>query len=644
MSPVPSHAPSMPSPSLLGHLAAQLRQHAPFSQMDATHVQQFVAYAQQAYFAPEEVVLEPASGVVPALICIRQGSVRRRKEPAEADDHTALEPGDVFPVAALLGQRAVEAVYTANEDTFCLLLPRQKVQELATVSPPFADFLHRRVLHFLDLSRRATQATFASQALAEQSLEARLDSLPPREPLTCAPQTALHDALERIHARRVGSILVVDAGGAPQGILTRHDVLDRVTLPQRALTTAIAEVMSQPVHALDVGQTLQDAALLMSRHAIRHVPVTRHGRVVNMVSERDLFALQRLSLTQLSSQLRAAPDEAALQALAADLRAFAGHLLGQGVQARQLTELVSHLNDVLLQRLLQLVAQRRGIDLGQACWLAFGSEARSEQTIATDQDNGLIFEHPEPDRARATWLAFGREVNEALDRCGYPLCKGLIMAGEPQCCLTLAEWQQRFEHWMEHGAPDDLLKASIFFDLRPVAGRLELAQPLQALLLARPRELPRFLKQMADNALRNRVPLSWRGAIETQTHDGREGLDLKLHGTAVFVEAARLLALAHGLDEVGTRPRLLGAASALGLKAAEGEAWVSAFEFLQLLRLQVQIRPATASIAGAPPPAPAPSANWVELERLNTIDRRILKEALRVARSLQQRLELDYQR
>ncbi len=99
------------------------------------------------------------------------------------------------------------------------------------------------------------------------------------------------------------------------------------------------------MHTLTTAHTAQDAALLMSRHAVRHVPVTEEGRVVGIVSERDLFALQRLSLKQVSTSIRAAADLLSLQLAADDIRRFAQHLLGQGVGARQLTELISHLND-----------------------------------------------------------------------------------------------------------------------------------------------------------------------------------------------------------------------------------------------------------------------------------------------------------
>ena len=168
-------------------------------------------------------------------------------------------------------------------------------------------------------------------------------------------------------------------------------MLERVALAQPPMDTPIERLMTQPVHTLDAAQSVQDAVLLMSRHGLRHVPVTEHGRVVAMVSERDLFALQRLSARRLGSRLREAADLQELVAAAPDIRRLARTLLAQGLSARSLTELVSHLNDLLTERVVQLAAQQHGLDLRRACWLAFGSEGRSEQTIATDQDNGLVF-------------------------------------------------------------------------------------------------------------------------------------------------------------------------------------------------------------------------------------------------------------
>ncbi len=621
-----------PSSSLLANLRQELMRHPPFAQMQAGDVDFFLSHSAQNYFAPDEILLDPDSGPVQQLFFIRQGAVIGERGLAELSGGAFhYEPGELFPISAALAQRAVTATYRAVADTFVLALPLKDMHALAVLSPPFADFLNRRTLKFLDLSRRALQVAYASQALAEQSLETPLGEVSRQAPVSCPPATPLREALARMHQLRIGSMLVTDDGNRPLGILTRYDILGRVTLPALPLDTPIAQVMVQPVLTLSHEHTALDAALLMSKHGIRHVPVTRGGVAVGMVSERDLFAMQRLSLKQVSTSIRSAADVDTLKMVAPDIRRFAHNLLGQGVHARQLTALISRLNDVLTARLLEIKAEEHGLDLSRLCWLALGSEGRSEQTIATDQDNALILPDDTTPDQRDAALRFGRDVNLALDACGYPLCKGGVMAGEPACCMTLRQWRERFAHWIEHGAPQDLLNASIYFDFRALAGDERMAHSLRQEVSEAARRAPRFIKQLALNALGRSPPLNWAGSIAV---DDAGLIDLKLQGAAIFVDVARIYSLSHGVTATNTRERLEAVGPLLGRAASEYQAWVSGFEFLQTLRLRVQLE-GTAS-----PQQP----NHLKVARLNDIDRRILRESFRVARSLQQRLQLDYDR
>ncbi|MDP3761724.1 MAG: DUF294 nucleotidyltransferase-like domain-containing protein [Ramlibacter sp.] len=629
--PAPAAAAQVPSPSLLANFRQELTRHPPFAQMEPAAIDFFLTHCEQRYFAPGEVLVEPPDGEVRHVFFIRQGSVTGVRGLADVGGAFQYEAGDMFPVGAAVARRAVTATYSAVSDTFVLAMSVEAMRELAEASPVFSDFLRRRIAGFLELSRRALQVAYSSQTLAEQSLETPLGNLVSRPPVSCSPDTPLREALARMHEKRTGSILVVDAQGRALGILTRYDVIGRIALAEVPLDTPIGKVMVHPVHSLTATDTAHDAALLMSRHGVRHVPVTRDGVAIGLVSERDLFAMQRLSLKQVSTSIRAARDVGTLKLVALDIRRLARSLLSQGVQARQLTSLISHLNDVLTQRLLELKSAEHGVDLASLCWLALGSEGRSEQTIATDQDNALILPDGTTDAQREKILVFAHDVNLALDACGYPLCRGGIMAGEPGCCLTLREWRGRFADWIDHGAPQDLLNASIYFDLRGLAGYTELAQHLHAEVLEAARRTPRFLKQMAQNALSRAAPLNWLGGVDV---DDRGTVDLKLQGTAIFVDAARLYSLAHGSAATSTRERLEDAGARMGLQPSEYEAWVGGFEFMQMLRLQVQLQAQS----------PLEEPNRVAVASLNDIDRRILKESFRVARSLQQRMHLDYER
>lgn len=626
------HSDLSPSVSLLSNFRKELAEHAPFSQMAHADLDFFLSHASQHYYAPEDVLIEPASGVVTQLFFIRRGAVTGTRGLAgPMADVFEYETGDLLPLSALMARRAVKAVYRASADTFVLTLPVLAMQTLAQQSPVFADFLNQHTQQLLTLSRQALLTIYATQALTEQQLGKPLEAWLQHSPVSCTPETPLREALQTMHQARIGAMLVTDPMGQPLGILTRFDILGRITLAQVSLDAPIAQVMTQPVLTLTTAHTAEDAALLMSRHGMRHVPITRNGAAVGMVSERDLFAMQKQSLKSVSSSLRGATDSASLIQAAEGIRRLAHSLLGQGIQARQLTAMISHLNEVLTEKLLALKAEEHGIDMRRLCWLALGSEGRDEQTIATDQDNALILSNDTTEAQRSKTLAFARDVNLVLDACGYPLCRGGVMAGEPACCLTWNEWRARFEQWVRQGSPEDHLNASIYFDFRHLSGDATLAQSLRQEVVQAAQQTPRFLKQMALNALTRGVALNWRGAIDTDTNGT---IDLKLQGAAIFVDVARIYSLAQGLAQTNTRQRLEASGQHMALAENEYGAWVSAFEFLQMLRLRIQLK-------GGPVLA---QPNRLEVAQLNDIDRRILRETLRVARQLQQRLQLDYQR
>ena len=619
--------------SLVQNLRQQVMQSLPFSKMAQQDVDFFLTASSEAYFAPKEVILSPADGAPQYLYLIRQGRVSGRRDiPGIEESAFLLDAGSLFSIGSAFANRPVSTTYSAVDDCFCLLLPVDAMRHLASQSKPFSEFLNNRIWGLLQESRIALRNSFASQALAEQSLESRLGDLALKKPLTTSPETSLREALTLIHEKKVGSILVVKDQNTILGILTRYDVLARVTLSNLDLDTPISAVMSTGVKTLTADDTAEMAGLLMSRFNIRHLPILEQGELVGIISERDLFSLQRLSLSNISTAIRGTSELAHLKKCADDIRKFARNLLGQGVQARQLTTLISHLNDVLTHRLIEIYAAKHQLNMTQFAWIALGSEGRSEQTIATDQDNALIFSDTEPESQRVIYLRFAEEVNRALDECGYPLCKGNIMASNPELCLSQKEWLTRFARWIEQGNPKDLLNASIFFDLRALAGNADLLIPLKDYVRINAAAIPRFIKLLAENSLNSRVPLNWFGAIEATEIDGQKTIDLKLQGTAIIVDVARIYSLAHGIEVVNTRERLAAVGRALNVPESESAAWITAFEFLQTLRLAVQI--GEDRIKGNP--------NAIDFEKLNTVDRSILKESLLKVRSLQQHLQLDY--
>jgi CBS domain-containing protein len=476
-------------------------------------------------------------------------------------------------------------------------------------------------------------------AALPETLTTPLSSLLRRAPVTCPPDMPVRAALALMRKDRIGSILVADADGKPVGVFTLNDLRDRVAVEECDLDRPMSVVMTRNPFCLSGDATAMEAALAMAKRLIHHVVVTSaEGRIIGVVSEKDLFALQRLGVGNIAGALAEAQDMNTLVSAADDIRKLARMLMAQGLEAEQLTRLISELNDQLSQRVLYLAFADAGLEDISWCWLALGSEGRLEQTLLTDQDNGLIFALPpgvSADEMRERLLPVARQVNEGLAACGFPLCKGEIMAGNPKWCLSLEEWQSTFSEWLFRGDAPVLLNASIFFDFRTLAGDVSLALTLRDWLNDKIKGNRRFLKLMTLNALGNRPPL---GLVRDFVTDG-EGeeagtMDLKLHGTTLFVDAARIFALAAGTCETSTVGRFRAAATAWKLDEAEVSGWIEAFHHIQQLRLRQHQQQLEHDQA---------MTNRVSPSDLSTLDRTFLKEALRQAKKLQGKLEGFFQ-
>ena len=478
---------------------------------------------------------------------------------------------------------------------------------------------------------------FLERRLAgEQQVLARpLRALVQKQPVVCREHHSIRAAVALMHDHDVGSVVVVDERGRPVGIFTTKDLVASAASGLDELP--VAEVMSRTPFALPGHAMAYEAALAMIGMRIRHVLVMEDENLIGVVSERDLFSLQRLGLGEITTEIRLAGKVELLVELAAEIRKLARLLVEEGVAPEQLTRFVSVLNDRLCQRILEIERKQHRWEQISWCWLAFGSEGRFEQTFSTDQDNGIVFAthgNAPADSIRARLLPFARRVNEALDACGFPLCKGNVMASNPRLCLALEEWKDKISGWVQSPEPNALLDAAICFDFRALHGDATLAAALREWIHPLAKANPAFLRLMAEIALESRPPL---GVLrDFATDDAPElphSVNLKLNGARPFVDAARIYALAHGLAQTNTGERLRAARAGTRMGAAETEGLVHAFFVVQGLRLrnQATLEPGDEG------------ANRIDPDKLNDFERRILKEAFLQARKLQSRLALDYQ-
>lgn len=341
------------------------------------------------------------------------------------------------------------------------------------------------------------------------------------------------------------------------------------------------------------------------------------------------------ALQQACAVIAAARDEAGLRRASALIEDLVHRLVDQAQTAEPMTLLISMLNDALTRRIIEVASADAALPDARWCWISLGSEGRQEQTLSSDQDNGIIFSGDAPDDAlRAALLPLAQRINATLDACGFPLCTGQVMAGNPEWCLSLREWKERFRNWIMEGDPQALLNASIFFDLRPLHGDEDLADELARWLALEASANSRFLFQMAANSLRREAPLGFFRRIIVERNGKYPGtLDLKVNAATIFVDAARIYGLACGTYASNTAERLRLAVDARRLHPDDVEKWIRAFYSIQMLRLKHQQRSYRQG---------QKMHNHVDPKRLDAPDRSSLLDALRQARAVQRRLALDF--
>ncbi|MEN5034863.1 DUF294 nucleotidyltransferase-like domain-containing protein [Pseudomonas sp. TWI929] len=619
-----------------------LQRFPPFNQMEHSHLAFLVEQCQLRFYASGESIVKPADGPVEHFYIVKQGRVvGERQHLVKPGVETTFEitSGECFPLAALLGERATRTEHLAGEDTFCLQLNKAAFIRVFSMSEVFRDFALRGVSSLLDQVNQQVRQRAVETLGTQYSLNTPLGELAMRHPVVCSPETPLRDAVRLMHEQQVGSIVVVDPQRYPTGIFTLRDLRQVVAAEDADLGAPIERHMTANPFYLSPQASAFDAAMAMTERHIAHVCLVENHRLCGVVSERDLFSLQRVDLVHLARTIRHAPRLDTLVSLRGEISQLVERMLAHGASSTQITQIITLLNDHTVCRVIELALAERGDPGVPFSWLCFGSEGRREQTLHTDQDNGILFEaadSAEADAIRARLLPLAQYINHCLAQCGFTLCKGNVMAGNPELCLSRSEWARRFAGFVREASPENLLGSSIYFDLRVVWGDEQGCEQLRQGLLEQVADNRIFQRMMADNALRQRPPIGrLRDFVLTrQGNDKAATLDLKVQGLTPFVDGARLLALANGIGACNTLERLRQLVAKGVIEPLDGAAYEEAYHFIQQTRMQQHQRQTRDNL---------PYSNRLDPDSLNHLDRRILRESLRQAQRLQSSLALRYQ-
>lgn len=615
----------------LNDTVAFLRLHAPYSALSETVLKQLLGNASLALVSAETNISELNSGIPKQIYVLYQGLISVQIGNAENTTRFQLGVGDTLYASAAFEQRASRARYRAERDSFLLQIPTHDFLAVAHSEQALSRYCQRRAGELVDEALKNQQQHAVNSLASCEDLDLALRKFCDKSVVSCSAEASVRDAVKTMHEHGVGSI-VIETDQRVVGIFTLQDLRRLVAESTVDLDANIDQVMSQNPVCLSPADSGFEAIALMMANKFRHIPIVEDQRLIGLVSERDLFSLQRGSLVQLARQLVAANSVNELAHSRSQLQAAVLQMLAHGASARQLIALITELNDMAVKRCIELVTGKTPWPT-PILWLSFGSEGRSEQTLATDQDNGLVLLGDAGREDKDRCLALSSGINQALDDIGFPLCRGNTMACNPELCLSVEEWRERFDNIIRSPSRQHLLDATIVFDARVIVGDEARWQHLMREVQALAADAAAFLHALAQHALEWKSGLNMLGQLRGKKQHGHRILDIKKFAIQPLVAAVRVYAIRHQIAATNTLDRLEQLARGKHLRAADVKAWQEALSFLQMQRLHLNQQQLADGQA---------LSNDLDLSTLNALDRRILKEAIRQIERLQQRLKLDF--
>lgn len=407
--------------------------------------------------------------------------------------------------------------------------------------------------------------------------------------VVCAQQDiSIRKAAQLMTEHRITSLLIMD-NEKLVGIVTDRDFRTRVLSMGGDANEKISDVMTRKPLCIDENSRLHDAQLKMMSEGIHHLPVLVKEKPVGVISLSDILRANNIEPLSLAKDINSALSVSELSVAAAGVPDLVVKLIARDARALEVGEIITSFADNITRRLLVLAENKFGPAPTGYAWLAFGSQARHELMLGSDQDNALILPDGISADDRRYFKVFCEFVNDGLDQCGMPYCPGEIMAKNEKWRMSISEWRQHFSRWIEEPSPKALMFASIFFDMRHIAGNSQLTENLQDYVLSKAQNNTIFLAFMSQNALLHSPPLGFfKTFVLENDGDHNHTLELKIRGTIPIVDIARNYALSANVRELNTIARLQSIAKH-GLMSKEmAYSLIDAHEFIAGIRLDAQ--------------------------------------------------------
>ena len=598
----------------------------PFEGLPDEQVNAIVKQINICYIRQGEVL--PPEGIdSPSIYIVRKGVLKAFINTKQLVDKYA--EGDL---CAVFCEQNIDStlIVTADEDSLVYVVDFAILKQICVNFAYVSDFISGSATQ--RLSKKASEIN--EQAVVTSTLmNTAISDFYSSPAITIDVTETIQSAAQKMTELNF-SCLLITKDEQLAGIVTDKDFRRRCVAEGVSLDSPVARIMTENVKMIDVNTHAYDALIKMSTSGIHHLPVSKDGQLAGMVTITDLMKQEDLNTVNMSSMIRKSQSIDELVEISKLLPKLQISMVKLGTTAANIGKSISAITNAITHRLILMAKQEIGEEPVPFAWVSAGSQARQEQTVHSDQDNGIIIDdsmQPEHDE----WFKqLAKFVCDGLNRCGYVYCPGEVMATTDKWRQPQKVWHNYFDNWVDKPEPLALMHSSIFFDLKNVYGPSYLLNQVRERLLAKTQRNTLFLAHLSANAVKLKPPLGFfRSFVLTANDKQKNTLDLKHNGIAPITDLARIYALSEGIKEVNTLERLKLAAGTPSLSKEAAVSLISAFEFLTMLKVEHQAKQMTAGEL---------ANNYLAPKSLSSLDREHLKDTFKVIKEMQSVRQTTY--
>ncbi|MFZ5647107.1 MAG: DUF294 nucleotidyltransferase-like domain-containing protein [Bacillota bacterium] len=569
------------------------------------------------------------------LIASGQGEVTITDSKGQESVVSIRRQHDFFGETALLTGKSYGGSVRAAEDMTCLLVPKDKIEEIIVSHPEFSSFfttLLAERLRMLYEESVAQQSYDAYSTVESPLLRKRISELMKRSPVTCPVHATVSQVASLLAENRISSVVVVDDRGYPVGLITEkdlvHKVLTRSSWQAEDLTADL--VMEEKLVILRPDNFYFQALLAVVKNQVKHMIVMDGDKLAGILTLGDLIRTRSTGSLWVTDKIESAKNLDELAIYGQEVDNLLNALVAERASVPELFEIISEMHDRLTCRVIELCEQemiRKGYGPPPAdyCWINMGSAGRKEQTLRTDQDNGIIHADCDPESAKY-FKILGGIVVEELVRAGFDWCKGGTMASNPLWCRSISQWKDVVSIWITRAEPEDTRLLTILLDFRPVYGKKDLAQDLWGQIFEVFKKPVKAWHFLTADEVQVKVPLTIFGGFVTEkSGPNKNELNLKAVCRHI-VNCVRVFAVKSEISDPSTLGRLSLIKKNRVLPEEDVEYVQNAYEILMMLRIRENIKKVKQG---------KNADNFINPYNLSIIEQSLLKNALSAITRLQ---------